>query len=59
MHCNRQSGDARREGKRTGTAMEDGRIVTDDFVHFVVHFAAQARGSRCDMCADDRPIRYS
>lgn len=59
MHCKRQGGDPRREAKRTGVAAEDSRIVTDDFVHFVVHFAAHARGSRCDMCADDRPIRYS
>lgn len=59
MQRKRQSGDQICEEKHNRRTAEDSRIVTDDFVHFVVHFAANAIGNRCDMCTDERPIRYS
>jgi len=45
--------------KKSVKGAEQGETVTNDFVHFVMHFTAQASGSRCDMCADERPLRYS
>lgn len=57
MQCNRQIGDELRQKNRNGFC-ESAEIATDDFVHFVVHFAARARGRQCEMCMDERPIRY-
>lgn len=59
MQWNSEGREQGAKGKAGVWNPKDGRIVTDDFVHFVVHFAAHTRGGRCDMCMDDRPIRYS
>jgi hypothetical protein len=34
-------------------------VLTNDFVHFVVHIAANSTGLRCEMCGTKGPIRYA
>jgi hypothetical protein len=36
-----------------------GPLVTHDFVHFVVHTAANVSGDQCEMCWVKGPIRYA
>jgi len=43
------------KAKRTGRHDEQ---TTSDFVHFVMHFAANRSGERCDLCAGMSPMRY-
>ena len=57
-----------RRDKKTGIALVEVRggapaeirhVVTDDFVHFVIHVAANSSGAHCEMCRMSGPIRYA
>lgn len=41
-----------------GRAAYQGRSTTD-FVHYVMHFAANRSGEACDVCAGIYPMRYA
>lgn len=41
------------------SAWADPEGITTDFVHYVMHLAANASGERCDLCAVEGPLQYA
>jgi hypothetical protein len=39
--------------------LPDQVLLTNDFIHFVIHVAAKSNGGPCEVCKQSGPIRYA